>query len=234
MNILVECTRKCILLRPLAAISRIVILLSLHLLLVSCAPSLYSININYKPSKIILKTDIEGKYPITIATFNDVRPAGDDLLIGKVVTSNNQIPIIPKNAKPSKAISVSLKDYMIKAGYTVADEMPVWNLQENTIKKEWGRILIGGNIDKLEIVCNDKIPIKKYKADVKLSLFFADVQKQKIFYTVSVAGTTSLEHVRFSEQILEQQTNEAISSAIEDIFGNTVQTKIREILNPNP
>lgn len=237
MNDLRESKRKNILHRQSVTMIKGVILLNTFLLLVSCAPSLYSVNIKYEPSRTAPKPTVtERKYPITIAVLNDARPSGDDLSVGRVVTSSgNQIPIIPGNLKPAKALTASLRDYMLKAGYTLTDEMPAWNLQENAIKKEWGRILIGGKIDTLEIVCNDKIPIKKYRADVKLSLFFADVQKGKIFYTISATGATSLEHVRFSEEILEQQINGALSSAIEDIFaGNTVQTKIQEILRRNP
>ena len=237
MNDSRESKRKNILHRQSVTMIKGIIFLNAFLLLVSCAPSLYSVNIKYEPSRTAPKpTVMERKYPITIAVLNDARPAGDDLSVGRVVTSGgNQIPIIPRNLMPAKALTASLRDYMLKAGYTLTDEMPAWNLQENAIKKEWGRILIGGKIDTLEIVCNDKIPIKKYRADVKLSLFFADVQKGKIFYTISAAGSTSLEHVRFSEEILEQQINGALSYAIEDIFaGNTVQTKIQEILRRNP
>jgi len=237
MNDLRGSKRKNILHRQSVTMIKGIIFLNAFLLLVSCAPSLYSVNIKYEPSRTAPKpTVMEKKYPITIAVLNDARPAGDDLSVGRVVTSGgNQIPIIPSNLKPAKALTASLRDYMLKAGYALTDEMPVWNLQESAIKKEWGRILIGGKIDTLEIVCNDKIPIKKYHADVKLSLFFADVQKGKIFYTISAAGATSLEHVRFSEEILEQQINGALSYAIEDIFsGHTVQTKIQEILRQDP
>jgi hypothetical protein len=237
MNNVRDIKRKNTLLRPLITTAKVVILLNMYLLLVSCAPSLYSVNINYEPSETVLKpTDIKKKYSVTIATFNDVRPAGDDLLIGKVITSSGNLKsIIPKNLKPSKAVAKSLKDYMSRAGYTVTNEMPTWNLQEKTIKKEWGKILIGGNIDKLEIICNDNIMLKKYKAEVKLSLFFANVQTGKIFYIVSAIGTSSLEHVRFSEEILEQQINGALSIAIEKIFGgNTVQSKIEETFSKSP
>ena len=86
-----------------------------------------------------------------------------------------------------------------------------------------------------EIICNDNIMLKKYKAEVKLSLFFANVQTGKIFYIVSAIGTSSLEHVRFSEEILEQQINGALSIAIEKIFGgNTVQSKIEETFSKSP
>lgn len=218
-------------------LTKAVILLNTILLFAACAPSLYSVNINYEPSSTAIEPrDVEKNYSVTIATFNDVRPGGDDLLIGKVITSSgNNTPIIPKNLRPSQAVASSLRDYMRKAGYTITNKIPSWNLQENTIKKEWGSILIGGNIDKLEITCHDSITLTKYLAEVKLTLYFSHVQTGKIFYIVSATGTSSLEHVRFSEKKLEEQVNGALSSAIEDIFrSKSIQSKIEETLRKNP
>lgn len=218
-------------------LAKAVILLNMILLFTACAPSLYSVNINYEPSSTTpVPRNIEKKYSVTIATFNDVRPGGDDLLIGKVITSSgNNTPIIPKNLRPSQAVAASLRDYMRKDGYTITNKIPSWNLQENTIKKEWGSILIGGNIDKMEITCHDSITLTKYLAEVKLTLYFSNVQTGKIFYIVSATGTSSLEHVRFSEKLLEEQINGALSSAIEDIFrSKSIQLKIEETLRKNP
>ncbi len=213
------------------------VLASLAFVITSCAPSIYSINIRYEPSKALLEAgDIEKRVPITVAAFNDVRPGGDDLLVGRVVTSQGKrVPVIPKNMKPSKAVAGILRDYLQRSGYTVTSGTPNWNIQENTINKEWGKILIGGNIDKLEIVCDDNIPVKKYRAEVKLTLFFADVKAGKIFYRISATGATSLEHVRFSEEILEQQVNGALSSAIEDVLGGgTIRSEMRGVLKQMP
>ncbi len=219
--------------KSLFAVTNICLLLFFSLFICSCAPSLYSINIAYEPAKIV-SGPIEGvkKELVTVAVFNDLRALPDDLLIGHVQWPNgNQVPIIPKNLKPASAVASGIKDYLRKAGAMVGYGMPVWNLQEKNIKKDWGRILIGGNIDKMEIVCSNDLPMKKYHAEVKFTLFLADVQKGKIVYIVSTTGATSLEHVILSEAILEKQFNQALSSAIEDIFGsNAVKTKIREIL----
>jgi len=213
------------------------VLIILAFMITACAPSIYSINIRYEPSKAVPEAGDAGKrVPLTVAAFNDVRPGGDDLLVGRVVTSQGKrVPVIPKNMKPSKAVAEILRDHLKRSGYTVTSEIPNWNLQENTIKKEWGKVLIGGNIDKLEIVCDDNIPVKKYRAEVKLSLFFANVQTEKIFYRISATGATSLEHVRFSEEILEQQVNGALSSAIEDVLGGSaIRSKMQEVLKQTP
>lgn len=220
----------------LALVTRVV-LLSMVLFVFACAPNLYSVHIKYEPSKdAINPIDVTIKQPVTIAAINDARPGGDDLLLGHVITSGgSRTPVIPRKNKLSKAVSESIKDYMQRAGYHITDQIPVWDLKENNLNKEWGRIVIGGSIDQVEVICKDNIPVKRYNAEVKLTLLFADVQKGRIFYTVSATSKTSLEHVRLSAEILEQQINGALSSTIEDIFrGDTVQSKIKEVLGNNP
>ncbi|MBN1381572.1 MAG: hypothetical protein JXA41_07845 [Deltaproteobacteria bacterium] len=207
------------------------------LLLTACSPSLYSIHVKYEPSKDTAKPSVAPlEQVVTVAAFNDARPEGDDLLIGHVIKSRGRrIPVIPKKNKLSQAVSESIKNYLRQTGYAVSDNAPTWDSKEDTLRKEWGRIVVGGNIDQVELICKDDIPIKRYHAEVKLTVFFADTQKGKIFYTVSATGKTSLEHIRFSEEILGQQFNGALSATIEDIFrGDAVRSKIRDIIGHVP
>lgn len=228
--------------RSFSRIFKATLLMIIALLLVSCAPSGYYINMRYEPSKPAPHAgDMEKPVAaaITLAILNDLRPGGDDLQIGKVLISvGTPLPVILKDLKPSNAVSVVVGDYLKKSGYILTSERPNWNLQESTIKKEWGKILIGGNIDKLEIICDNKQWVKKYRAEVKISLFFADVKRGQIFYRVSATGGASLEHVRLNEETLEKQINGALSSAIEDsLEGSTVRLKIQEALkrsSPTP
>lgn len=234
---LTQIKRGDILLRSFSGIFKTTLLMSIALLLVSCAPSSYYINMQYQPSKVVPDaSNVKNSASVTIANLNDIRPGGGDLQVGTVVTSEGKlIPVIQKDVKPSKAVAAAIADYLKKSGYTLTNETPDWNLQENAIKKEWGKILIGGNIDKLEITCDNKQWVKKYRADVKLSLFFADIQKGRIFYRISATGGASLEHVKLSDETLEQQINGALSSAIEDIFESaTFKSKIQEALKQIP
>jgi hypothetical protein len=239
IDTLAQIKRGDIVLRSFAGFIKTILLMSIALILVSCAPSSYYINMQYQPSKVAPEaSDIKKLVtaPLTIAHLNDLRPGGDNLQVGTVVTSEGKLlPVMQKDVKPSKAVSVAIGDYLRKAGYTLTSETPNWNLQENAINKEWGKILIGGNIDKLEIICDNKQWVKKYRADVKISLFFADVQKGRIFYRISAKGGASLEHVKLSDETLEQQVNGALSSAIEDIFESaTFKSKIQEALKQAP
>jgi hypothetical protein len=206
---------------------------SLLFSVIGCAPTLYSVDVKYLASATAPPTAASGqKFVVTVASFNDERPGGEDLLIGRVTTAMGGLTsVIPKNMKPSDAVSTIVKDVLVKSGYQVSVTIPAWNLQENTIQKDWGKILIGGNIDELEITCQNDIPIKTYDARVKLTVVVADVQTGKIIYQVSTASKNSLEHVYFSEEMLGQQISSAITEAVEKAFeGNVVKERIKGTL----
>lgn len=198
-----------------------------------CAPVLYSVDIKYQSSANTLPADTSGrKFVVTVATFNDARPGGEDLLIGRVTTTMGGLTsVIPKTMKPSVAVSTIVKDVLVNSGHQVSVTMPVWNLKENDIRQDWGKILIGGNIDDLEVSCRNDIPIKTYEARVGLTMVFADVQTGKIFHQVSTASKNSLEHIYFSEELLGQQISSAITEAVEKAFeGHALKKKLRDVL----
>lgn len=194
--------------------------LPLLLLLVSCAPvTLYSVDLKYEPAK---PPSREGKAAgITVAAFNDVRKVEDTLVIGKVVKPDGtSVPVVPKYSKPVDAVTAGMKDYLARAGYTVLKETPEWNLQERAIKKEWGKILVGGSIDDLQVVCRLSLPMKKYEAKVKLTVLFADPEKGKVFYKTTVESSSSREDISFSEEEMGEQISGALTEAIEKAFDN--------------
>lgn len=200
---------------------------------VGCAPTLYSVDVKYLTSATTLPTAASGqKFVVTVATFNDIRPGGKDLLIGRVTTAMGGFTsVIPKNMNPPDAVSTIVKDVLVKSGYQVSVTMPAWNLQASTIQNDWGKILVGGNIDELEITCENDIPIKTYDARIKLTVVVADAQTGNIIYQVSTASKNSLEHVYFSEEMLGQQISGAITEAVEKVFeGNVLKEKIKGAL----
>lgn len=219
---------------PAAKGSFIVILLWTVLFLVTgCAPALYSVDITYLPASETRMAGPGGqKFVVTIAAFNDARPGGDDLLIGRVTTPMGGFTsVIPRTMKPGTAVSAIVKDLLVRSGHQVSVAMPPWDLSEKAIQRDWGRILIGGNIDQLEVTCRNDIPIKTYEAWVGLTLVFADVQSGKIFHRVSTASKNSMEHVYFSSNILEQQISSAATEAVEKALeGPALKDKLRNVL----
>jgi hypothetical protein len=205
--------------------------------LAACAPSLYSVQLKYEPSTAVAAAaDSNQKFIFTVATFNDSRAGGEDLRIGRVTTTTGGLStVIPQNLKPVAAVSTIVKDILIKSGYQVSLAMPAWNLEEDTIQKEWGKIVVGGAIEDLDITCQNNIPIKTYDSRAKLRLVFADIQSGKVFYRVTTQSTNALEHIYFSEEMLGRQISTTLSEASEKAFeGNNLKEKIREVLKQAP
>jgi hypothetical protein len=201
-------------------------------LVAGCAPTLYTVDLKYTGDAPLPAAVSRQQFIMTVTLFNDTRSGGQDLLIGRVTTAMGGLTnVIPKTLSPANAISTIVKDVLVKAGYQVSVAMPSWSLQEDAIRKEWGRIIVGGNIDELEIVCRNDIPIKTYDARVRLTMVLADVKTGKIFHRVSTTSKNSLEHVYFSEEMLGQQISSAMTEAVEKALeGPVLKEKIEAVL----
>ena len=167
-----------------------------------------------------------------MAEFTDTRQMDDRLVIGRVVEKDGtKILVFPKNIKATKAISKGIKEYLRKAGYKVPDKIEQWDLKEETIPKGDIKVLIGGNIDELEISCRRGFPTNTYKTNIKLTIVFADMAKGKILYKSKVESNYSKEYVLFSEEILGEQAGIALGDAIEKLFAEkAVAQKLKEAI----
>jgi len=202
-----------------------------------CAgPSLYSVNIYYDAEQAAipayLKADKASSAIISIAEFTDTRQMDDRLVIGHVVEKDGMKNLVlPKNVKATKAISRGIKEYLRKAGYKVSDKIVQWDLKEETMPKEDFKILIGGNIDELEILCRRGFPTNTYSTNMKLTIIFADMTKGKVLYKSKVESNYSKEHVLFSEERLGEQAGIALGDAIEKLFEEkAVAQKLKEAI----
>ena len=207
--------------------------LCLLFLLNGCAPKTYNISMQYEPTKIIRPAGTDGrKYSLTVASFIDQRKMEDTLLIGRVIKSDGTpIPILPRYVKPTDAVAAALRELLFKAGYAVTPDKPAWDLDERTLKPEWGTILVGGTIDDLDVTCIEMFTMKRYSAKVRVTLVFADVLKKRIFYRVVSESSSSLDHIFTSEERLESQINGVLSDAMEKaIEGTETGRQIQEAL----
>jgi hypothetical protein len=192
---------------------------------ISCAPTrLYSVSMNYDAENAVVPAYLKAgdKGPavtIALAEFGDVRRVDDQLVIGRVVEKDGMKTLVmPKYTKPTQAIASGIKSYLVKAGYKITGNVGMWDLKEETLPKSNAKIIIGGNIDELELTCRIGFPTDSYKAKMKFTLVIADAAKGQILYRSSVESSSSLEHVSFSEARLEKQINIALGEAIEKIF----------------
>ncbi len=202
----------------------------------ACATSLYTINLKYEPTQAIRPSADLEKVKVTVATFEDLRKRPDLLAVGEVVkTDGGKIPVFPKYIRAPEAVSSGFREYLRKAGYSVTDRKPAWDLKNGSIREGEGDILIGGSIDELWVSCVDERPKKKYRASVKLNVLFADVRKKWVFYKTTTQSSASLDHVFFSEDRLQEQLNGVLDDAIEKVFeGGEAQRRIKEALKGKP
>ena len=102
----------------------------------ACAEiSNYAININYIPQKAITKNNrAQRNFLITIATFNDARTVADKAIIGKKVKSkNDKILALATADNPARDLSSAFRYFLLKAGYSVDEVMPEWDLRDHSI-----------------------------------------------------------------------------------------------------
>ncbi|MBW2559399.1 MAG: hypothetical protein JRE40_00945 [Deltaproteobacteria bacterium] len=186
----------------------------------SCAPiNLYTVNMGYLPAEgFASATGRAGNPPITVAGFTDARQIEDTMLIGTVVLSDGKtIPILPKQLRPVDTVTDGVRKCLSAEGYSLSPESPSWNLQSDSIEKGWGTVLIGGSIDRLDLVCHKDGIKKTYRTDVKLTIVFADVKGARIVRTMEAAATSSLVHVSFSEEMLGEQISKTLTKAIRQV-----------------
>ena len=200
-------------------------------------PELYHANLKYEPTGTFPEMEKAGSNSlITVAMFNDIRKIDDKQQLGRVTTMGGTVvPIFPEYMKIPDAVTTSIREYLFKSGYRISNDVPIWDLREETINKGinkgWGKILVGGNIDELEIVCDDSFPVKTYRTKLKLTFVFADVAQKRIFYRSSIENSASLEGASFSEEILNKQISAVLSGALEKMFNDqAIKKKIDDAL----
>jgi len=216
---------------------KLVMIVCVFIILSCVANSLYSVNLRYDaagaiiPSYLIADQKVQGK-TISVAEFTDTRKIEDRLVIGKVVEKNGmKILVLPQYTKPTQAMAQGIKEYLKKAGYKVTAKLEKWDSNEENLPKINSRILVGGNIEEMEITCRRGFPTNSYKTTIKLKIIIADLANHKIIYKSTVESVISQEHVSFSEERLGEQASIALGDSIEKVFEEkAVALKIKGIL----
>ena len=201
-----------------------------------CAANLYSINMYYDAEKAVIPAYLQAKgkssVAVAVAEFTDVRQIEDRLVIGRVVKSNGSKSLVfPKSIPPTKTIAHGIKNYLRKAGYSVADKLEPWNVQEGNIPPGDAKLLIGGSIEELDIQCRKGSLTNSYTGNVRLNVVLADMAHGKILHRSQVESTYSREYPLFSENILGEQADIVLADAIEKLFEDkAVAQKLKEAL----
>ena len=220
----------------------VLVLIAFGLGISGCATttaSLYSVNMRYDAAQAVIPAYLQAEEKtsdaiITIAEFTDTRQVDDKKIMGRVTERDNtKVLVLPKYVIPTKAVASGLKEYLKKAGYKVADKIVQWDLRkEETMPKGNGKVIIGGNIEELEVTCERGVFSNSYKVSLKLTIIFADLAKGRILYKSKVESSSSRDDISFSEEELGEQASNALGDAIEKVFQEkAVAQKIKEALS---
>lgn len=206
--------------------------------MVACSSvSSYNVNLKYEPTKTNPKPDVSlNKVVFTIGEFNDLRKIDNKYIVGKVIDSGSkEIPVLTIQKQPSLAVANAIKDAFFRSGLTVAGDVPKWDLQGKNIKKEWGRIIIGGNIQQLEVVIKEGLTTKAYDARVNLRVMVGDVKKSQIFYIPTYESTNTLTDITVSDEKAQKIVNGVISTVIDRLMSdNDLWSKVADIIKKDP
>ncbi len=202
------------------------------------APSIYSVNMSYDAAKASVPTYLKPDQKalqaiIAVAEFTDLRQVDDTVVIGRVIEKDGmKVLVLPKQNRPTQAAAQGVRQYLRKAGYNVSGIADPWNLNEATIPKiPNSKILIGGAIEDMDIVCRRAFPTNTYTTKIKLTICVADMNGKRILHKASVVATTSLEHMIFTEDRMGEQAGYALGDAIEKLFEkHEVAQAIRQAL----
>lgn len=194
----------------------------------ACTPvTRYAVNMTTEPVRNVTPAGNQIKgIPITVAAFNDIRTLSDKNVVGAVIKPGGEkLPVFVLNTSPAEAVTSGVRSYMSRAGYTLLNSSPVWDIKPAGINRDWGRIVIGGNIESFEITC-EKANIKAtYKTSVTLSLALADVQKSAIIHTYRVMGQSSRSDVNMTEDDLRKHLSIEVNNAVTDAIEKLINPK---------
>jgi len=171
---------------------------------------------------------------VTITVFDDKRTAGDKSVIGTLKKKNGtQIPIVAKNLKTAESVTSIVKEYFKRKGYSVTGEMTVWNQKEETINSKWGKILIGGSIDRMEVSYEDINPdygVASFRTDVKMTFVLADAQQGKILDRMEGSSFTSAQTMTLVKTEADKNRNEedTVRQRIEEQISATILKAIKK------
>ncbi|MFO7569787.1 MAG: hypothetical protein R6W75_08295 [Smithellaceae bacterium] len=203
----------------------------------AAAVDAYHIDLQYSADQAVIPEHLKAGEKargvlISVAEFLDARRIDDKKVIGHVrERDDSRVPIFSKSVTHTRTVAGAIGKYLKKAGYSVSDQVSPWDLQEATLPKHTGKVVVGGRIDALDVTCWTGAFSNDYKVDMKLTLVVADAARGKIIYQGSVTVGYSRTDVSFSEEQIGREAGIALADAVEKIFeGKNPAQKIKEAI----
>jgi hypothetical protein len=195
---------------------------SLILLCAGCTTH-YNISLCYRPQVPAKASEfLQPGSMFSACIFADAREnIVDKQRLGtRLAADGTELPINTIALLPAYAVATAMKTYLFSSGYSVYGGLPGWDLKPESIDSQWGQFVIGGSIDEFEARAWEDSGFTCYNTQVTLRVVVADVHSRRVIYTTVVAAESSLQHLYFSEALMQRETNKALSLAVERFFNN--------------
>jgi hypothetical protein len=178
--------------------------------LASCAgASPYTIDLSYQPTA--RKATAE-KGTVTVVLFNDKRDVTDKTLIGM---KDDEERFVSFSYGAARAVSDAVGAYLQSRGYTVNRVNEAWDGTAQSSRPEWGDLVVGGDIEDLNITVTSAFPKTEYRGSVKLRVIMADPKTKTILQKEKVESSSSYVTVYFSRDKAEELINSTLADAME-------------------
>ena len=197
-------------------------ILALILFLTLVFPSLifaetFSLNLKYTPSPSLTGVS-DSKINIAFSGIADSRQRENKSLVGERINySGSKDFLAPAGISVEDAVAGMISEYFKKKGFQWK-KVEKWNLSPDTIKEDWGDIVVGGEILELWNDVTSKFMNNKHNAKAKLKIVVASAKEKRILWTDTATTSLELKEPLFHEASAEKIINEAVSSCIENIF----------------
>jgi hypothetical protein len=182
----------------------------LLLALASCAGfSRYPIDLSYQPMAGRATAE---KGTVTVVLFNDKRDVADKKVIGM---KDGETKFISLGEGPASGVSDAVRAYLQSRGYTVNKVYEAWDGTAQSLRPEWGDMVVGGDIEDLDITVNSAFPKTKYRCSLKLRVIMADAKTKTILNKEKIESSLSYDTVYFSRDKAEELMNSTLADALE-------------------
>lgn len=177
----------------------------------------FSLNLKYTPSASLTAVS-DNKINIGFSGIVDSRQRENKSLVGERINySGSKDYFAPAGISVEDAVAGMISEYFKKKGFQWK-KVDKWNLSPDTIKEDWGDIVVGGEIHELWNDVSSKFMNNRHKVTAKIKIVVASTKEKRILWTDTATTSLELKEPLFHEASAEKIINEAVSSCIENVF----------------
>lgn len=155
---------------------------------------------------------------VAVAPTRDARKLSDPVVIGRRVTSRDEVePMVPAGERPEAIVTEALRRRLSQAGYAVRP-LPAWDLEAETLDPGWGDAVIGAEVLEFWTEARSR-PLKttQIASRARVRLVLADPKARRVVWTNAVESAVQAEVNFFETSDAEGTANEVLAAAIRSL-----------------